>query len=226
MRMVPHEETQIGWDGQHYEDVATLVGWCADEEHLTEARGATHDALIDLMGDRRRGAVGWKWKTGQEARDLLNEFTTNFRHLRGMLREYGGYALRIERRRASPRARPPVPAARPSRQDHRGRSACGRTPADPTASAQPVSEGRAPEIRLRACVLVEIEAPRTDEEQARNRFVDDDGTVAAFQRWCLDSEIYPQRGGMTGPGIYHHWFDAVHERDIRDFFHQRGQTIT
>lgn len=101
--MVPHEETQIGWDGQHYEDVATLVGWCADEEHLTEARGATHDALIDLMGDRRRGAVGWKWKTGQEARDLLNEFTTNetsqplldhYRHLRGMLREYGGLCRR------------------------------------------------------------------------------------------------------------------------------------
>lgn len=102
MRMVPHEETQRGWDGQHYEDVATLVGWCADEEHLTEARGATHDALIDLMGDRRRGAVGWKWKTGQEARDLLNEFTTNetsqplldhYRHLRGMLREYGGWIV-------------------------------------------------------------------------------------------------------------------------------------
>lgn len=88
-----------------------------------------------------------------------------------------------------------------------------------------MSEGRAPAIRLRASILVEIEAPRSPDEIAARMLPDDDGTVAAFQRWCLDEEIYPQRGGMTGPGIYHHWFDAVHERDIRDFFHQRGQII-
>lgn len=89
-----------------------------------------------------------------------------------------------------------------------------------------MSEGRAPAIRLTPSILVEIEAPRSAEEIAARMLPDDDGTVAAFQRWCLDEEIYPQRGGMTGPGIYVHWFAARHESRIRDFFHQRGQSYT
>jgi hypothetical protein len=87
-------------------------------------------------------------------------------------------------------------------------------------------EGRTPAIRLTPSIMVEIEAPRSAEEIAARILPDDDGTVAAFQRWCLDNEVYPQRGGMTGPGIYHHWFDAEHEPAIRLFFELRGQTIT
>lgn len=39
-------------------EVATVAGWCLDD-HLEEAKRATHDTLIEMLGDQRRSGVRW-----------------------------------------------------------------------------------------------------------------------------------------------------------------------
>lgn len=40
--------------------IGIVAGWCATAADLDEARQATHDILIELQGDRRRGPVTWR----------------------------------------------------------------------------------------------------------------------------------------------------------------------
>ncbi len=84
------------------EDVgySVLAGWCAGEGDLEEAKRATHDALLELMGDRRRGGVQWRICPAGEKADaamamlweggVAPELSDHYRRLEGHLREYGG----------------------------------------------------------------------------------------------------------------------------------------
>lgn len=92
------------WDGDESTDIncAEMVGWCATEADIVNARKATHDALIAAVGDRRNGPVAWREATGADALALLNEIAVDppseehgnyYRQLRGKLREFGGYIV-------------------------------------------------------------------------------------------------------------------------------------
>lgn len=79
-----------------------LVGWCAAEEDLPDARQGTHDALLKVMGDRRTGGVTWRHYTGDQANEVLDrlvvdekrpELSDHYRRLRALLREYGGWLV-------------------------------------------------------------------------------------------------------------------------------------
>jgi hypothetical protein len=81
------------------DDVGVLVGWCNGDGTLEEAKKATHDALIGLMGARRTGGVTWRIYGVPAAYDVLDrivagerspELLDHYRHLRGLLREHGG----------------------------------------------------------------------------------------------------------------------------------------
>lgn len=41
------------------DEIAVLCGW-ADIDHVEEAKRQTHDGLIAMLGDRRRGGVSWR----------------------------------------------------------------------------------------------------------------------------------------------------------------------
>lgn len=76
-----------------------VVGWCAGEEEITAANKETHDALLLLLGDRRRGGVTWRVFVDDQALGVIDrllgaavgpEMANHYRRLRGMLREFGG----------------------------------------------------------------------------------------------------------------------------------------
>lgn len=99
---VTPEQAMQAWDGRAAENMGTIVGWCASEADLTDAREALHDALIKLMGDQRTGSVFWVWREGQHAHELLNqvavdersqEILDHYRRVRAHLREYGGFVV-------------------------------------------------------------------------------------------------------------------------------------
>ncbi len=80
-----------------------MVGWCATESDLEEAKQQTHDGLIKLMADRRRGGVHWRiCQAGtDQAREALAklfdgadvELADYYRQIAGMMREYGGFMV-------------------------------------------------------------------------------------------------------------------------------------
>lgn len=53
-----------------------------------------------------------------------------------------------------------------------------------------------------------LEVERTDAEAADGRYVMDDGTILRFSRWMLDNEVFPFRGGSSGPGGWTGTFPA------------------
>lgn len=79
----------------------TQVAWCREESDLPETRQKTHDALIEDMGDRRRGGVQWRQYTGKDAVDALAQMTVDadmvaadyYRRIGAHLREYGGWLV-------------------------------------------------------------------------------------------------------------------------------------
>lgn len=83
--------------------VGVLIGWAHTEADLPEARQATHDQLISLMGAGRTGGVTWRQATGTDALSMLaaaavdtpidSELFDHYRRLRAMLREYGGWLV-------------------------------------------------------------------------------------------------------------------------------------
>lgn len=82
-------------------EYATLVAWCAAKSDLAEARRQTHDTLIAMLGDRRRGGVRWQQHTGADAVRALGimregatgELADHYRRVAGHLREYGGWLV-------------------------------------------------------------------------------------------------------------------------------------
>lgn len=83
-------------------DYGVIVGWCAGEEDLAEARQLTHDAVIRTMGARRTGGVRWLWSTGDEALALLGqirldsdppELAEHYRQIGERLADRGGYIV-------------------------------------------------------------------------------------------------------------------------------------
>lgn len=100
----------------HEADYGVMVGWCKTEAELDEARRLLHDGVIDMMGARRRGAVTWRWETGDDADQLLAKLVqgtatgdqailSHYRRVRAHLREYGGIVVVA--------MAPGVPPARP-----------------------------------------------------------------------------------------------------------------
>jgi hypothetical protein len=52
-------------------DYGVQPAWFHTLDDLEEAKKATHDAVIEQMGDQRIGPVRWGWWTGAEARQQL-----------------------------------------------------------------------------------------------------------------------------------------------------------
>jgi hypothetical protein len=50
-----------------------VAGGCASYADLDQAKQATHDTLIRLMGPRRRGGVKWRIIPASEAPDTLRQ---------------------------------------------------------------------------------------------------------------------------------------------------------
>ena len=80
---------------------SSLVAW-ASEEAVPEVRQQSHDELIYLLGDRRRGGVSWRVFRGLPAHQFLDSLiaaTTDptllasYDQVRGFLREYGGVVV-------------------------------------------------------------------------------------------------------------------------------------
>ena len=79
---------------------AIVAAWCAGEEDIIEANKATHDALIRMLGPRRRGGITWRVYVGEAAMDTVGrmagapgnspELANYYRRIRAMLREQGG----------------------------------------------------------------------------------------------------------------------------------------
>lgn len=81
-----------------------VAGWCASEAELDEAKKGTHDIVIGMAGDRRRGGVQWRIASGADATQILsqlrepqldNELELNdyYRRIAAMLREFGGFLV-------------------------------------------------------------------------------------------------------------------------------------
>lgn len=88
------------------ENSATVMGWCADEDSLDQAKKSTHDILIGLLGDRRRGGVSWIIESGTPAAEVVSKFIesgwedggdyrelTHYRQVKAHLREHGGFVV-------------------------------------------------------------------------------------------------------------------------------------
>lgn len=85
--------------GHEYEDVGLVAGWCDDTDAaLEESKKRSHDILIELMGDKRRGGVTWRIFSGDAATQTLAtlfegaslEESNHYRRIGGLLREFGG----------------------------------------------------------------------------------------------------------------------------------------
>lgn len=83
-------------------NVAVVAGWCAADTDLLHVRRATHDTLIDLMGDRRTGGVSWVQFTGPAAlRQLVQmqqdaadpETAAHYDQIAELLTNRGGYLV-------------------------------------------------------------------------------------------------------------------------------------
>lgn len=93
----PHWHVDLDPD----EDVAVVPAWCADlPDAVAEAKQATHDAVVALLGAARRGPVRWQLHEPPAAYEVLAalassgpwdaESSAYHRGLRAHLREYGG----------------------------------------------------------------------------------------------------------------------------------------
>jgi hypothetical protein len=82
-------------------DEMIVCAWVEAEEWLDEGRQVTHDALIEMLGPRRRSGVRWTMHEGSEALEacsvLLQSATGGsadyYRQLRGKVREFGGWIV-------------------------------------------------------------------------------------------------------------------------------------
>jgi hypothetical protein len=82
---------------------AFVAAWCAGEDDIVEANKATHDALIRMLGARRRGGTTWRVYVGGDALRVLGmmlgapgnstELANYYRRIRALLREQGGYLV-------------------------------------------------------------------------------------------------------------------------------------
>lgn len=80
-----------------------VAGWCAGTGELDAAKQATHDAVIEMLGDRRLGGVTWRIFDGPDecngaldqlqARAAQGPEADHYRRLRAMVREYGGFIV-------------------------------------------------------------------------------------------------------------------------------------
>lgn len=81
------------------DDVAVLAAWCQSEDQLEECRTKAHDAIIRMLGDRRRSGVSWMQETAADAHRLLDnlaageknpELIEHYGRLRTMLSDWAG----------------------------------------------------------------------------------------------------------------------------------------
>ena len=84
------------------QEMAVLPCWAATRADLPEARRVTHDTLIGLMGDQRRGGVRWSEGHGQEAHKMVHglldgcepgEMREMLLQIHQYLEERGGYVV-------------------------------------------------------------------------------------------------------------------------------------
>lgn len=87
------------WHGEPAADVAMLPAWCAEPSDLDEAKTATHDGLIALMGAHRRGPISWRIFDGDEALAAMDSYL-DLLPLGERNREHLDYLNEIRRRLA------------------------------------------------------------------------------------------------------------------------------
>lgn len=77
-------------------------GWFHTMADLEEAKKSSHDMLIASMGDRRIGPVHWRWWTGVDAFQRLNDLRSGetdayaihvYNQIGRHLRQHGGYLI-------------------------------------------------------------------------------------------------------------------------------------
>jgi hypothetical protein len=81
-------------------------------------------------------------------------------------------------------------------------------------------DGIRPDVTLTPVFRVEIHR-----EQAPLRAFRDDGTVAAFFEWMLETKTTPLFGGAAGPGFYVGYFDMADYHAIKVWLKERGYEV-
>lgn len=90
---------RVNADGDYY---GVQTAWFHTLADLEEAKKASHDALIEQMGDQRIGPVQWRWWTGDDAfaqlavmrRGPLDpEQADYYRAIGEHLTKWGGYLI-------------------------------------------------------------------------------------------------------------------------------------
>lgn len=80
-------------------ELGVIAGWCIDEpDAIEDCKRGTHDAVIELLGDRRTGGVGWligEPGSTDAVEELKRDETdpallAHYRHLCALVREHGG----------------------------------------------------------------------------------------------------------------------------------------
>jgi hypothetical protein len=104
--------------------VALQVSWCASDAELAETQRRSHDTLVELMGERRRGGVRWQMFTGLQALKAISNLEQqtrdpvvfeSYEQVRQLLSEYGGIMVVAS---ASASASAALPAARAKGKGH------------------------------------------------------------------------------------------------------------
>lgn len=81
---------------------------------------------------------------------------------------------------------------------------------------------RRPQVVADDAFRFTLEVERTDVEVDEGRHPMDDGTILRFNDWQRFNNIYPFRGGMSGPGVWTGTFPLEHKPAILNWCVEEG----